>query len=146
MGLAVSRAALPTALAALFVVSGLCGCDDEERLPTHPVTGEVFINEIPASGCVVTFVPADPALKGVVMPAATVDEFGIFRLTTYETGDGAPEGDYGVTLRWEATDWPDKDKGVDPVVTMRPRPAARSVRQPGQVRPEGDRRSRRKRA
>ena len=107
---------------ALLAASGLAGCGGDGRLETHPVAGQVFVNAAPASGCVVTFVPLDPALKGAVMPAATVDEFGGFELTTYETGDGAPAGEYGVILRWEANEWPggDADKGVDPVVTVRP--------------------------
>lgn len=107
---------------AAFVLAGLLGCADDDRLQTHPVTGHLHINGVPASGCAVTFVPLDPALKGVVLPAGTVDETGAFTLTTYETGDGAPTGDYAVTLRWEASQWPgmDASNSVDPVVTMRP--------------------------
>ena len=118
----VFRVFRPAVPAAALLASVLCGCRDDGRLPTYPVTGQVFINAVPAAGCTVTFVPVDPELKGVVLPAGTVDEFGEFRLTTYENGDGAPAGGYGVTLRWEANEWPggDVDKGVDPVVTVRP--------------------------
>ncbi|MBA3315454.1 MAG: carboxypeptidase regulatory-like domain-containing protein [Planctomycetota bacterium] len=107
--------------ALLFAVA-LLGCRDDGRLETHPVVGEVFVNDAPAAGCVVMFVPLGPELKGIVMPAGTADEFGAFTLTTYETGDGAPAGDYGVTLRWEANKWPGMgaELKVDPVVTMRP--------------------------
>jgi hypothetical protein len=111
---------------AAFVVSGLSltllGCGTNGCLPTYPVSGELTINGAPANGCVVTFVPADPALQGVVLPTGKVNESGKFELTTYETGDGAPAGDYGVTLLWEATKWAgkDPDRGVDPVVTVKP--------------------------
>jgi hypothetical protein len=106
----------------LGVALALAGCGNDGRLPVYPVSGELTINGAPAKGCVVTFVPAEPALVGVVLPTGTVDELGKFELTTYETGDGAPAGDYGVTLLWEATKWAgkDPDRGVDPVVTVRP--------------------------
>jgi len=109
--------------AAVICASFLTGCGrNDGRLEVHPVAGAVFVNGIPADGCVVSFVPVDPELKGVVMPAGKTDEFGSFRLTTYETDDGAPAGTYAVTLRWEAETWPggDVDGGVDPVVTVRP--------------------------
>ena len=108
--------------ACILATLALAGCEDDGRLETHPVAGRILINGTPAAGCVVTFVPLDPALKDVVLPAATASEDGSFALTTYESGDGAPAGEYGVALRWEANSWPgrDADRGVDPVVTMKP--------------------------
>jgi hypothetical protein len=116
----VSTFARPAAVLAFALA--LAGCGSNGRLPTYPVSGELTINGAPAKGCVVTFVPADPALSGVVLPTGKVTDSGKFELTTYETGDGAPAGDYGVTLLWEATKWAgkDPDRGVDPVVTVRP--------------------------
>jgi hypothetical protein len=114
--------ALARPCALLGLALALAGCSDDGRLATYPVSGELTINGAPAKGCVVTLVPADPALNGVVLPAGTVDEAGKFELTTYETGDGAPAGDYGVSLHWQATKWAgkDPDRGVDPVVTVLP--------------------------
>lgn len=56
------------------------------------------------------------------MPAGSTDESGTFQLTTYEAGDGAPAGEYGVSLLWEATSWPgmNAEGGMDPVITVRP--------------------------
>src|SRR6186713_708922 len=79
----------------LGVALALAGCGSNGRLPVYPVSGKLTINGVPAKGCVVTFVPAEPALAGVVLPTGKVDESGKFELTTYETGDGAPAGDYG---------------------------------------------------
>jgi hypothetical protein len=117
-----STVAGPGVVLALAWALALAGCGSNGRLPTYPVSGELTINGAPAKGCIVTLVPAEPALVGVVLPAGTVDESGKFELTTYETGDGAPAGEYGVTLLWEATKWAgkDPDRGVDPVVTVRP--------------------------
>ena len=44
------------------------------------------------------------------MPHATVDQNGDFTVSTYGTGDGAPAGDYKITISWrgaEATGLPD---------------------------------------
>lgn len=110
-------------IAIAAVAACLAGCgDDDGRLETHPVSGQVVVNGEPAAGCTVAFVPLDPELKGVVMPGGKTDEAGVFRLTTYETGDGAPTGEYGVTLRWEATKWPgmERELEIDPVQPIGP--------------------------
>jgi len=33
-------------------------------------------------------------------PSGMTDDQGIFKLTTYETHDGAPAGNYAITFRW----------------------------------------------
>lgn len=116
------RRATSTAVKLILAIC-LSGCgSNDSRLETHPVSGSVFINGEPASGCTVTFVPRDAELRGAVIPAGSTDESGTFQLTTYETGDGAPAGEYGVSLIWEATSWPsmNAEGGIDPVVTVRP--------------------------
>jgi hypothetical protein len=35
------------------------------------------------------------------IPAATVTEDGSFQITSYTSGDGAPEGNYRVVILWE---------------------------------------------
>src|SRR5437588_618913 len=52
-----------------------------------------------AAQAIVTFHPVgtDPAK---LRPSAQTDAEGYFRLTTYENGDGAPEGQYAVTVTW----------------------------------------------
>lgn len=111
------------AMAAFATLSSAgCGGPPEGQLETHPVSGRVIINGEPAEGCIVAFVPSDPELKGEVMPGGTTDAKGRFQLTTYETGDGAPAGEYGVTLRWEAKDWPGREEQMkfDPVEPVGP--------------------------
>jgi hypothetical protein len=48
------------------------------------------------------FHPVDPALEKAASgkPFAKVGADGSFTLTTYEEGDGAPEGQYGITVDW----------------------------------------------
>lgn len=99
-----------TNLIILFLILPI-GCGpDHGRLEPQPVSGKVIINGIPAAGCTVAFVPVDTELKGKVMPGGKTLEDGSFSLTTHETGDGAPVGQYGVTLNWEATTWPTMQK------------------------------------
>lgn len=94
----------------LVLVSVCVGCGaDYGRLEPQPVFGQVVINGQPAVGCTVVFVPVDPEVKGKVMPGGKTKENGMFQLTSHETGDGAPVGEYGVTLSWEATTWPDME-------------------------------------
>jgi hypothetical protein len=77
-----------------------CGRTDD-RKPVYPVHGHVFDgNDRPAVGALVVFHPAEAGESSPVKPLAYVDEQGEFALTTYEKGDGAPEGDYVVTIEW----------------------------------------------
>ncbi len=77
----------------------LTSCGDG-RLPVYPVTGSVFYEGKPAVGAVVTFHPADKDDK-TLLPNGTVQDDGTFELTTYEMGDGIPEGEYNVVIYWE---------------------------------------------
>lgn len=67
---------------------------------TYPVSGQVLYEGKPTPGARVYFsyltAPDDPIAK----PMATVDEEGRFRLSTYRKDDGAPAGDYAVTIVW----------------------------------------------
>lgn len=108
-----------------FLAGVLCaGCaDDDGRMETYPARGQVIINGQPAAGCTVAFVPMDPQLRGEIMPGGKADQTGSFSLTTYETDDGAPPGDYGVTIRWPAREtWPGKarEQAIDPVELIGP--------------------------
>jgi hypothetical protein len=76
------------------------GCAD--RLPrqkTYPVTGQVLIDGAPAAGVTLVFHPVDKSkFKWDERPQARTDDKGNFTLTTYETNDGAPAGEYKVGL------------------------------------------------
>lgn len=83
------------ALAALL----LCSCSS--RAPLHPVRGKLFVAGQPADGAVIVFHPANQASSGAhPPPAATVQADGSFTLSTFESGDGAPAGDYVVAVSW----------------------------------------------
>jgi hypothetical protein len=80
---------------ALFAAG--CGKD---RQPVYPVEGQLLVDGKPAARAVVTFHPVDDATAGAVRPVGHVDDSGRFTLTSYKEGDGAPPGDYAVTVTW----------------------------------------------
>jgi hypothetical protein len=72
------------------------------RQPVYPVHGRVLDdNDQPAAGAVVMFHPVGPADPNAKPIVGRVDETGAFRLTTYTQGDGAPTGEYAVTVFWQ---------------------------------------------
>lgn len=84
--------------AALLLLSG-CG----KRLkPAYPVSGKVFVgaDKKPATGAFVVFHPVKTDDGDVVRPMAEVDDEGRFALTTRKANDGAPAGDYTITIVW----------------------------------------------
>jgi hypothetical protein len=84
-------------LAFLLVLAG-CG---PSRKPVFPVKGQLLDAEgKPATGAKVIFHRSGEADKNAVYPTGVVDEAGAFSLTTYDKGDGAPAGDYAVTVEW----------------------------------------------
>ena len=79
------------------------GCGGAEGRPSlHPVSGTVTVRGRPASGVLVLLHPADgsPAAAARLTPSATTAGDGTFRLSSKDQHDGAPAGEYTVTLRW----------------------------------------------
>jgi hypothetical protein len=89
-------AAAGVALLLLLLVSG-CSRAEPEKLPVFPVTGQVTYQGRPAAGAWVVLHPADPD-RAWPQPRAKTDSQGNFSISTYEPQDGAPAGDYLVTL------------------------------------------------
>lgn len=53
-----------------------------------------------AEGALVVFHPVAPSEPKTTNPNGTVQADGSFKLTTYDSGDGAPANDYVVTIFW----------------------------------------------
>jgi hypothetical protein len=64
-----------------------------------PVRGEVFVQGRPAIGAAITFFPLQVEQPHEI-PTAVVGEDGSFRLTTVSAFDGAPPGEYAITITW----------------------------------------------
>jgi hypothetical protein len=76
----------------------LCGCARDRRKPVFPVRGKVFLDGKPAAGATVFFYPVETDPEALA-PYGVADAGGSFTLTTYRTFDGAPAGEYVVTVR-----------------------------------------------
>jgi hypothetical protein len=73
------------------------GCSKDTRTPVYPVQGQIFLNGKPLSEAIVTFHPRGGA-PAEPLPSAHTDAEGRFKLTSFETDDGAPEGTYAISL------------------------------------------------
>jgi len=81
----------------------LCSCAEEGpvRKETYPVTGEVYVDGQPAADVAVTC----NDVKGLdtEMPTTSsgvTDQNGRFQISTYESSDGVPPGEYTLTFMW----------------------------------------------
>jgi hypothetical protein len=86
---------LPLLTVALFCVS----CGDKHR-PVFPVRGQVFLEGKPTPEALVIFHPLNDPDPRAPRPIARVAADGSFSPTTYRADDGAPAGDYAVTVAW----------------------------------------------
>ncbi|MCE9530382.1 MAG: hypothetical protein K8T89_04510 [Planctomycetes bacterium] len=80
------------------------GCGSKPR--TYRVAGVVKVNGQPATGANVTLHPAsDSGMKSIQQrPFGKVKEDGSFELSTFSANDGAPAGEYVLTIYWPTTD------------------------------------------
>ena len=88
------------AVAALAAV--VVGCQRGPVRPaTAPVAGRVVTKDgSPCDGALVVFHPSAPGRGTDAKPVGKTADDGAFSLTTYEAGDGAVPGSYGVTVVW----------------------------------------------
>jgi hypothetical protein len=81
-----------------------CGCSgkDSRQKVCYPVEGQVMVKSQPAAGAIIAFQPAGGHSEEwfAGYPQATVESDGSFHVVTYGNQDGAPAGDYVVTIIW----------------------------------------------
>lgn len=88
-------------LVASLVMLGAVGCGEPSaEAPIYPARGTATYRNKPLAGAIVALHPTGGALQVDARPSATVQPDGSFRLTTYNSSDGAPEGEYVATLHW----------------------------------------------
>jgi hypothetical protein len=90
---------LSTAVLALAILVSACGGGRKPVFPVHGVVHDA--NQKPAVGALLLFNPVTPDPKDPARPVGRVGEDGKFTLTTYKEGDGAPVGEYVITITWE---------------------------------------------
>jgi hypothetical protein len=93
----------------LLTVALSAGCGAKSRpeikgkLPLFPVTGKLMLDSQPMAGATILFHPTQefPAGAAKQRPRAMVDTDGTFHVSTYANDDGAPAGEYKVTVSWK---------------------------------------------
>ncbi|BBO34378.1 hypothetical protein [Lacipirellula parvula] len=84
---------------ALMAMAG-CGEAKPQRTAVFPAKGTITLKGEPAHGAIIALHPKSPLPAGVPAPRANVDKDGSFAVSTYDSGDGAPEGEYVLTVVW----------------------------------------------
>ena len=74
-----------------------------------PAGGKVTVRGKPAAGAMVVFHPKTPGRENDPKPFAVARDDGTFELSLSGMGDGSLEGDYGVTVVWNAPADPKRD-------------------------------------
>jgi len=85
----------------LIVGFGSSSCSAKKGQPVFPVHGKVFFDGEPATGALVIFHPVNHPDPEEGKPRAVVEEDGSFAVSTYAAGDGAPAGEYAVSIHWK---------------------------------------------
>lgn len=96
-----SSAYVVALLACALCFSGSLGCN--AKLPWEiavPTSGTVTFDGKPISGAEVTLAPIGKDVPNSVRPSATTKADGTFKLTTHVQDDGAPVGEYQVSVIW----------------------------------------------
>ena len=84
----------------------LAGCNSGPDIrKTYPVTGTLTVNGAPADpGILVLLTPQFTETdKYPIHPRGLTMDGGAFKFTTYNSDDGAPEGEYVATVEWPKT-------------------------------------------
>ncbi|HMC10171.1 MAG TPA: BON domain-containing protein [Pirellulaceae bacterium] len=98
-GHSLAALASTVALVAAVVLVG-CSRSGPPRVTTHTTKGSVTYQGQPISGAFLALHPKANPRPDVPSSTATVRPDGSFAVTTYDAGDGVPEGDYVVTIQW----------------------------------------------
>jgi len=89
-------------LICLPLVAALAGCassQNADRLPVFPATGKLIYDGRPLAGAYIVLHPKGTADgRAAPRPHAQAAADGSFALTSYESNDGAPAGDYTLTV------------------------------------------------
>ena len=77
-----------------------CGGGGPDRIPVFKTAGRITFKNQPASGAFLVLHPKNVATPNAPRPTAHVQADGTFQPTTFDSADGAPAGEYVVTVEW----------------------------------------------
>lgn len=90
--------ALALAATMLLLAAALAGCSRPAGPPCFPVRGTVIHDGKPLAEVMVVLHPLTPPTDPFPLPLGYTDGQGKFQLQTLNPGDGAPAGEYAITL------------------------------------------------
>ena len=95
-----SRMTLLSAFTMAGLALALVGCSKRpgDRGTLYPAEGQVFLDKEPLVGALVVLYPQGLSDAKAVASRAQTSPDGRFRVSTFGTADGAPEGEYAVTV------------------------------------------------
>lgn len=85
---------------AILVLTAAIGCSGQSHPKLHDVRGAATFQRKPAAKAVVVLRPVSQDAAGKLLPHGEVQADGTFRIGTFADGDGAPAGEYRVTITW----------------------------------------------
>jgi hypothetical protein len=89
------------AVGLLPVLLLLGGCrKDDGRLKSYAVHGKVTVDGVPAKRVYVFLQPTKQPETHGIFPNAITNDQGEYWVSTYDSEDGAPLGEYKVTAKW----------------------------------------------
>ena len=79
-----------------------CGCSEpDNRKAVYPVTGVILVDDEPVDQLAIKcFSTGGIDTANPTISSTFTDATGKFEISTYNQGDGVPEGDYTLTVRW----------------------------------------------
>lgn len=107
-----SLRALGLSYSFIIGIMGIAGCGGNSGVPRFPVTGSLNVNGAPATGAIIGLHPVDGDFddRGS-RPSGKVKEDGSFTISCYGVSDGAPVGNYNVSIFWPQ--YPERDDPGD---------------------------------
>ena len=86
----------------LIAIGTITGCSDSNvRDDMVKIKGVVLVDHEPAEGVVLHL---HPKSGSAAISSGITDADGAFQISTYSLGDGAPVGDYAITMVWSKFD------------------------------------------
>lgn len=76
----------------------MAGCSGETGPRCFPVSGTIQLDKQPLTDAMIVFHPLDSDAPDVQKPLAYSNKDGDFELTTNQPNDGAPPGEYAITV------------------------------------------------
>ena len=93
--------ALTLGLLKTTIIAGLVAFASAVTAEVYPVVGNVAVDGVAPTGAVVRLNPLVADRWVAVAPTGVVESDGSFRIKTLGYRDGAPAGEYAVTIHWQ---------------------------------------------